>query len=98
MAESGIRKMSINVMRRIKEWLLVVEIRGYFLSASILFLSLITAAIPARAEKRAITLDDAYRMAFANHERVKIAGEELLQARKYPLISTTKNKGMALSG
>ncbi|MCR4286995.1 MAG: TolC family protein [Deltaproteobacteria bacterium] len=47
------------------------------LSAAILFLALPSGLF---AEERAITLDEAYRLALANHERVAIAGEDIRQA------------------
>ncbi|MFQ5329941.1 MAG: TolC family protein [Thermodesulfobacteriota bacterium] len=81
MEESGSRNMSSNITKRMREWLSSVEAKGHLLSAFILVVSLLTAAMPAYAEERAVTLDDAYRMALSNHELVKIAGEDLLQAR-----------------
>ena len=81
MRVSGSRKVSSNVRKRMREWLLPPERKGLFIPASILVISLLTFAFPASAEEKEVTLDDAYRMAFANHERVRIAGEELLQAR-----------------
>jgi len=65
------------------------RVRGYpFLSArtvSLIFTCLFfySFSLPhsASAEERVISLDDAYRMAFASHERVKIAQENHLQAR-----------------
>ena len=44
----------------------------------------------ASAEERVVSLDDAYRMAFASHERVKIAEESLLQARAGVGIATAR--------
>ncbi|NOS36088.1 MAG: hypothetical protein GQ522_05580 [Deltaproteobacteria bacterium] len=81
MRVSGSRKVSSNIRKRMREWLLPPERKGLFIPASILVISLLTFAFPASAEEKVVTLDDAYRMAFANHERVRIAGEKLLQAR-----------------
>ncbi len=81
MRERGSRKMCSNVRMRMREWLLSLELKGFCLSVSIMVISLLTFAFPAFAEEMVVTLDDAYRMAFTNHERVRIAGEELLQAR-----------------
>ncbi len=47
------------------------------LSAAILLLVLPSGLF---AEERAVTLDEAYRLALANHERVAIAGEDIRQA------------------
>lgn len=53
-----------------------------FKARAVLFASAVFMALPlgARAQDRAITIDEAYRLAIANHERVAIAGEDIRQA------------------
>jgi outer membrane protein len=72
--------MKIATGKRVVEALLLLKTRGLFLSALVLITSLALQS-SAAAEERMVTLDDAYRMALANHELVRIAGEEMLQAK-----------------